>query len=343
MRTTRGCVLILILLASTPHATNGALVCVSHASHPIPVCEEVSVPGLYPFQVGDHMFQVRVGFTGGVYCTGAGKCGPGDCQEGEATAWWARMTPLTAFDEWWQVDIELPGQICDCDLNTLAPCVPPTCEMLTTCGDETFTVRMRDHVSHTIHFGMLGAAQVPNRSTTLPLHAVVTGYGPCQIPDPCSPGPPTVKVSSFTSIAAYLLVSGYENVPGIQTAFDWGDWTFLNGIWDCQAFQITAIVPTPPGGPQAGTLQTAFNCITGGTTQIIGRMHMITSNTGCLEQVESAEPFGTHVIDCTQLLTAPILPQHRGSICVNTSGVNACPGAVAVEGATWGHIKAYFR
>ena len=34
----------------------------------------------------------------------------------------------------------------------------------------------------------------PNANTTMVLHAVQTAYGPCEIDDPCDPGPPTIEI-----------------------------------------------------------------------------------------------------------------------------------------------------
>jgi hypothetical protein len=184
----------------------------------------------------------------------------------------------------------------------------------------------------------------------LPLHAIITEAGPCNIPDPCEPGPPTVNVPTGSRIAAYLLMRNHEQVVALQTAFDWGDWVFIYGAWDCQVGQIYGTAPAPPGGPGAGTIATAFNSVTGGSTEVIGRMHFLVSTTdgarstqGCLTQVESAYPFGTHVV-ATSFDTAPVLPEHRGSICVGSGGFDACgPSATAVDATTWGAIKASYR
>jgi hypothetical protein len=319
------------------------LVCVSHGSHPEPVCEEISLPGESVIVVGSASFQIVLGFTGGVNCTGAHACASGSCEQGPATAWWVRMVPISPYSDWWQVDFDLPAPVCACPMTPSHACEPPGCEMLFGCGDDTYSVRMYDDDLYYVHFYMLGLPAVPNLNTTLPLHAVITEFGPCDIPDPCEPGPPTVNVPAGSQIAAYLVMRNHQHVPGVQTAFDWGDWTFLHGAWDCQAGQVVGTTPAPPGGPIAGTIATVFDCVTGGSTEVIGRIHFIASTTDCLTQVESGFTFGTHVLDSSGN-TAPVLPENRGTICVGAGGFDACgPTATAVDAASWGAIKASYR
>ena len=45
----------------------------------------------------------------------------------------------------------------------------------------------------------------------------------------------------------------YDNLNGIQTAFEWGGWLLLAGHWDCQTNQVSGSTPTHPGGPVSGT------------------------------------------------------------------------------------------
>ncbi|MGD8395873.1 MAG: PKD domain-containing protein [Candidatus Eiseniibacteriota bacterium] len=178
-----------------------------------------------------------------------------------------------------------------------------------------------------------------NAMTTLVLHAVETDFGPCDIPDPC-PGA-TVEVTPGATIAAYLLIRNYDDVAGLQTAFDFGGFEFLNGIWDCRANQVNGRVPAPPGGPTDGTLATAFDCVGGGVSAIIGRLHMV-AQSGCLMQVESTYPFGTHVVNCLNDVQG-IGPNERGIICAGGSGADVCDIAIPVRETTWGAIKAQYR
>ncbi len=179
--------------------------------------------------------------------------------------------------------------------------------------------------------------------STLPLHAVVTGFGPCAPTpaDPCDPGPPTTQVNQGDGLAIYLLTRNYDELAGVQTAFEWGDWTWGFGLWDCQANQLNAVTPGPPGGETAGSITTAFDCLTGGATTVIGRMHL-TAGTGCIVQVPSSFPFANHTINCSAEPTAvPELGQ--GTVCVGSAGVDACAPVVPVETTTWGSIKAQYK
>lgn len=189
----------------------------------------------------------------------------------------------------------------------------------------------------------------PNATTTMPLHALDTGFGLCPIPpptgpDPCAQGMLDTEVSLGVTFAGYLLVRNYDNVAGVQTAFDWPvGWVFMFGLWDCQSGQVNGVVPTAPGAT-TGTIATAFDLITGGVTSPIGRMHMIATGPGCLTQLTSSFPFGTHVVSGTGD-TDPVVPENRGSICDATSGagVNACEPVIPVEPTTWGAIKSQYQ
>jgi PKD repeat protein len=180
-----------------------------------------------------------------------------------------------------------------------------------------------------------------NDFTSLPLHAVVTSFGICQIPDPCPN--PTLEVQVDDFIAVYLLIRNYEAVAGVQTAFEWGDNVYLFGLWDCQTNQVNGVTPQPPGGQTAGTITSAFDCVSGGASAIIGRMHLVAQG-GCIWQVQSSFPFGTHVVDCTGGVS-PVWADCMGSICVGAPGINACDDCAAapLEPTTWGQIKARYR
>jgi len=191
---------------------------------------------------------------------------------------------------------------------------------------------------------LLGAAgnALANSHTSLVMHAMETAYGPCEIDDPCPD--PHVEINIGDQIAAYLVVRNYVEVAGVQTAFEWGSWIFLWGLWDCQANQVSGVTPDAPGGPTSGTIATAFDAITGGASAVVGRMHMVALVPGCIEQVVSSYPFGTHVVDNNANATE-VCPDCCGSICAGSAGIDACAscGSVAVESSSWGSIKAQYN
>ncbi len=172
-----------------------------------------------------------------------------------------------------------------------------------------------------------------NQETTLPLHAIVipgSPPDPCEIADPCDPGPALVNVPINTTIDAYLMARHYDNLFIVQTAFEWDGWTYLGSAWNCQSGQITGNEPYGNGGPDAGTLATAFDCVAGGQTAILGYMRFFTDGPGCLTQVESSRPYGSHVFSCADEWD-PISLLDCGSICVDAGGIDACEGITPVE------------
>ena len=135
---------------------------------------------------------------------------------------------------------------------------------------------------------------------------------------------------------------GQRHIAGVQTAFDWPGWPIAFQLWDCQANQVIGTQPTAPG-PTTGSISTAFDCITGGDSAVIGRIHFaVVTAAGCMTQIESSFPFGTHVINC-QGVDDAIDPLGRGSICAPDGGYNACDPIVPVENTTWGTIKSQFN
>jgi PKD repeat protein len=83
--------------------------------------------------------------------------------------------------------------------------------------------------------------------------------------------------------------------------------------------------PEGTGGPVDGSLAMVFDTITGGKTAVIGSMLFIANASGCLTQVDSAWPSGTHVVNILE--SDRIALWQRGSICVGAGGVDACgPG-----------------
>jgi len=101
-------------------------------------------------------------------------------------------------------------------------------------------------------------------------------------------------------------------------------------------------VPHAPGGPEAGTIATAFDCITGGESAAIGHLHFVATPPGCLVQIESSYPGGTHVVSCAGEVD-PVPEWNRGRICVDQGGYDACePAATPVEARSWGRVKAQY-
>jgi hypothetical protein len=183
-----------------------------------------------------------------------------------------------------------------------------------------------------------------NDSTTLPLHAWA-GFAPPELPcywDVCgAAGPATVHVPLGEQVMVVLYVRNFDAVAGVETAFDFGTWTLNFGLWDCRSNQVNGAVPANPGGPVAGTLATAFDCVTGGATTSLGRMYFLPiTESGCLTQVESAQPLGTCVVDCLGNAT-PVAASNRGRICAGMpGGVDACePVPVAITTESWGRLK----
>jgi hypothetical protein len=190
----------------------------------------------------------------------------------------------------------------------------------------------------------------PNANTTLILHAVAVDSSvlpPCVIADPCSPEPgnPTVEIVKPGSVhAIYVLARNHQHLCGVAWALDWpAQWAFRFALWICQEGQLHAWPPMPQGpGPLAGSVATAFNCVTSPATAVLGFMFMVPSG-GCLEIIESAFPGGTHALGPAMEID-PIGPDRRGRVCVGPGGVNTCvPPASPLEGITWGRIKATYR
>ena len=186
-----------------------------------------------------------------------------------------------------------------------------------------------------------------NPQVTLPLHAKASSFEPCNgyLPVDCRTNLPTVNISAGPA-AIFLFVMNHSAVAGVQTAFRPDpSWTFTFGLWDCQPGQLNAVTPAPPFGPTAGTITTAFNCLSGPALGVIGRMFFVAGSVGCLEQIQSSYPFGLHVLDCTQGIDQ--IPDSQafrcGKICVGQGGVDACYPSTAVDGATWGAIKAQYQ
>ncbi len=185
-----------------------------------------------------------------------------------------------------------------------------------------------------------------NPNITLPLHFKAVSFAACTdiTPVDCVNNQPDVVAVTGVG-CAFLLAYNHTSLRGVQTAFDFGGWNLMFGLWDCQGGQLFAVVPENPGGPTSGTITTAFNPVETGELAVIGRMFFQIPATGCLSQVQSTYPFGIHVIDGN--LANDEIPDPAGNrvgkLCVAPDvGVNACSPA-AVEPATWGGIKAQYR
>ena len=188
-----------------------------------------------------------------------------------------------------------------------------------------------------------------NPYVTLPLHAKPSSFEPCfgYLPVDCEGVRPTVNIPSAGPIAIFLFFYNYTGVAGVQTAFVWPGWSLTFGLWDCQSGQLSAVTPVNPGGPTAGTITTAFNCVNGGALAVVGRIHLVPAGApGCVSQVQSSFPGGINVLDCAQ--GTDQIPDSQalrlGKICVGQGGVDAClVPHTAVESSTWGSIKAQYH
>lgn len=194
-----------------------------------------------------------------------------------------------------------------------------------------------------------------NPTFVLPLHAKVSASEACDgyLPLDCRGIRPTVTVPAATDVVAFLLLWNHCEVVGVQTAFAWDQgWEYLGSSWGCRQNQISVVVPHSPGGATAGTIATAFDCVTGPELAVVGLLRFRTGLSGCLRQVQSSYPYGNHVVDCRgglDLANAddPLHTLRFGRICVGTGGHHPCdpgipPCPVPVDATTWGRIKATY-
>jgi len=183
-----------------------------------------------------------------------------------------------------------------------------------------------------------------NDRATLPLHGKASSFEPCigYLPVDCVSVPPDVDIAAGPT-AIFLFVFNHVRLGGVQTAFQPNaSWGYTFSLWDCRGNQLNAVTPAPPWGPTAGSIVSAFDCVQNTELCVIGRMFFI-ANTGCIEQVQSGFPFGTHVIDCNGVVDEIDDPLRLGKVCVGPGGNTACVPPVAVEPATWGSIKAQYN
>jgi hypothetical protein len=194
-----------------------------------------------------------------------------------------------------------------------------------------------------------------NPHVTLVLHAHSSHSGACTTapnqPD-CRPDgvQPRVDINPDENIRVFFYLSNVANVASLDCAWDWTDSWLIDpsgtGVTynACTTNTISFSTPQNPGGPQAGRLITAFDCLTGSFHRI-GHMDFAAGPDGCLEFVEVQDAFGTHVVDCQGARDelSPGSPNpgedRLGRICVSQGGLNACYPQLSVEPATWGAIK----
>ena len=187
-----------------------------------------------------------------------------------------------------------------------------------------------------------------NPQATIPLHCAgplefsCTGY----LPVDCDQVRPTVAATPGSSMTVFVFVRNHTQLAGLQTAFEWGSWDLLFGLWDCQVGMFDGSEPRNPGGPYAGSLNKAFSCVTGPSLAVIGRMFFTLTTEGCLRQVQPFLPDGICFLDCQlgidQVSDSPQDQQRLGRVCIGPGGYDACDAVVPVEGTTWGRIKAAY-
>ena len=190
------------------------------------------------------------------------------------------------------------------------------------------------------------AQEGQNPQVTFPLHYKQSSFEACTgvAPVDCTTNRPVVAATSGTAAAIFLLVNNTTALAGVQTAFQFdATWVLTFGLWDCQGGQLSAVQPSMPGGPTAGSITTAFNCVTAGGLITIGRMFFTGPTAGCISQVQSTYPFGNHALDCTQGVNQITEDARLGKVCVGAGGVDACDPVSPVENATWGGIKAQYH
>ena len=156
---------------------------------------------------------------------------------------------------------------------------------------------------------------------------------------------PTVNVQA-APLGVFVLIYNYEAASGLQTALQWTGWSRTFSIWDCLQMCDPGPCPPPINPPGTEIIAVAFTgCVTGPALVSVGRIFFVPAgNAGCITQSDPGLPLGIHLLDCEggwDQITDPESPR-LGKICVNAGGVNACAGAVPVESATWGRIKATY-
>jgi hypothetical protein len=198
-----------------------------------------------------------------------------------------------------------------------------------------------------------------NNNFALLLHAVVGHAQPCEVGQGlacyCGDGwmAPEVVVPPNTEITVLLAAWNICDDPrltGVQTAFEWDpSWTLLGSAWDCRENEMAEAIPHDPGGPDAGTIATKFDCATGQNVALIGRLFFITGTTGCLSQVQSSYLAGIHTLDCDEGMdqidfSHPLDPYRLGAVCVEGRPPlgDGCYDPMPVLPTSWGRIKSAY-
>jgi hypothetical protein len=199
---------------------------------------------------------------------------------------------------------------------------------------------------------LVGApAKGANERTTVILHAQSDPMDCINLPFDCSDTAPVVEVAPGSQMFVSVSLRNYDTVSGFACRFavdggsgpdTWRDWTLLGASFACIPGQLAHVpVQSAPPPIEPGELTTVFSCVAGGAIQPLGWMLFQVGSSGCLSIEE--RQLGTGVLDCDEHFT--LVPAvNRGVICVGSGGHDACEsGQVAVEGTTWGAIKAQYR
>jgi hypothetical protein len=107
-------------------------------------------------------------------------------------------------------------------------------------------------------------------------------------------------------------------------AFTWhSSWAFMYWAGACQGHELLGVgTPQASGDSYIG----AFDAITGGQLQPLGRIRFIAGNAGTQFTItETWAPGGTGIVDA-QLVFSTIPSINRGVIAVGGPGVDSCGG-----------------
>jgi hypothetical protein len=173
-------------------------------------------------------------------------------------------------------------------------------------------------------------AEAANTDARIVLHAQPYASGNnCLTPQQslglnCDSVRPTVSVTPGQAVEIYVYFHSYDSLAGAQMAFTWhSSWSLVYWAGACQGHELLAVpVPQASGDSYVG----AFDPITGGALQPLGRLRFVAGNAGTQFTVtETWAPGGTGVID-NQLAFTPIPANHRGMIAVSGQGTDSCGG-----------------
>jgi hypothetical protein len=167
----------------------------------------------------------------------------------------------------------------------------------------------------------------PNTDARIVLHAQTFGaQNNCSTPQAlgldCEGVRPTVSVSPGQDVEVYVYLHSYDSAAGAQMAFTWhSSWTFMYWTGACHEL-LGEGTPQASGDSYIG----AFDAITGGQLQPLGRIRFIAGNAGTQFSIaETWAPGGTGMVD-GQLAFSTIPSAHRGVIAVGGPGIDSCGG-----------------